>query len=160
MDSHLVALKLVLDELDVPANILTVDDRKQLQKAVYLGQVAGVDLGYRFGWYLLGPYSPALTKDYYRLAEAIESGDESYQTQELQKPVRERLHRTLPLLAVPDTFPLGQEDWLELAASLHYLRKVSRYDAGKALEVIRAQKPQLAPFASQAEERLQQVGLL
>lgn len=60
MDSNLIALKLFLDDLGVSADIETIDDRKRVQKAVYLGQAAGADLGYRFGWYLLGPYSPSL----------------------------------------------------------------------------------------------------
>ena len=78
MENKLIALKVLLDQLGVPDSIETIDDRKRVQKAVYLGQLSGVDLGYRFGWYVFGPYSPALTKDYYSLAEAIASGDRSY----------------------------------------------------------------------------------
>src|SRR5207253_2671703 len=34
-----------------------------IQKTVYLLQVFGFALGYRFSWYIYGPYSPDLTRD-------------------------------------------------------------------------------------------------
>ena len=34
MEPKLVALKLFLDELEIPASIETIDDRKKVQKAV------------------------------------------------------------------------------------------------------------------------------
>src|SRR5205809_136660 len=113
MDTRLIVLKLFLEELGVSPGIDTLDDRKRVQKAVYLGQRAGVDLGYRFGWYLLGPYSPALTRDYYSLAEGLASGDRSSQDKQLNPGVRARLHRILPLLEPPPDVSLTQEDWLE-----------------------------------------------
>ncbi|HZZ71301.1 MAG TPA: hypothetical protein VFE24_03555, partial [Pirellulales bacterium] len=60
MNPNSIAIKLMLDELGIPETIATVDDRKRVQKAVYLGQRAGMNLGYRFGWYVRGPYSSAL----------------------------------------------------------------------------------------------------
>ena len=56
MEEKLVVLKLFLDELGIPDSIDTVDERKRIQKAAYLGQLSGVDLGYRYGWYKMGPY--------------------------------------------------------------------------------------------------------
>lgn len=38
-----------------------------VQAAVYIGKVAGVDLGYRYGWYVYGPYSPSLHEDLVKL---------------------------------------------------------------------------------------------
>ena len=66
MRESLVALDLVLDELGVPTKVDTFRDRKLVQKAVYVAKAAGVDLGYTYGWYVHGPYSPALTRDYSR----------------------------------------------------------------------------------------------
>ena len=63
MEPRLIALRLYLDQLGVSSDIETVSDRKRVQKAVYLGQLSGVDFGYRFGWYLMGPYSTTLTED-------------------------------------------------------------------------------------------------
>ncbi len=119
MEARLIALKLVLDALKFPAAIETIDDRKRVQKAVYLGQVAGVKLGYRFGWYLKGPYSPDLTRDYYSLANAIIMRENEYEQNRLQQPLQERLENILPLLKVPTEVSLSQKDWLELVASLH-----------------------------------------
>src|SRR5262245_29472425 len=155
MDTRLVVLKLFLDVLEVPTDITTVDDRKRVQKAIYLGQLSGVDLGYRFGWYLMGPYSTALTKDYYALAEAIATGDQDYEGKELQEPVRKRIREILPVLEVPQGVDLPQEDWLELVSSLHYLRKVRNHDAARTLETLKNEKPSLIPCIREAELALQ-----
>ena len=65
-----INLKLFLDALEISSEISTLEDRKRVQKAVYIGQEAGVDLGYSYGWYLLGPYSPELTQNYFTLAQS------------------------------------------------------------------------------------------
>jgi uncharacterized protein YwgA len=160
MEPKLVALKLFLDELDIPASIATIDDRKKVQKAVYLGQLSGVDLGYRFGWYLKGPYSPSLTKDYFSLAEAITSGDQSYNGKQFSDTVRERLRSVVPLLEVPAGVRLPQEDWLELVSSLHYLRKIQGLDESSADQKLQQSKPRLAPLASLAKQYLSKANLL
>ena len=67
MEMKLVLLKLFLDKLGISSEIDTFEKRKTIQKAVYLGQLTDVDLSYRFGWYLKGPYSPSLAEDYYPL---------------------------------------------------------------------------------------------
>lgn len=160
MEARLIALKLVLDALDIPNTIDTIDDRKRVQKAVYLGQLAGVKLGYRFGWYLKGPYSPDLTKDYYSLEEAIIMGDRDYERTILQQPLLDRLKQVRPLLDVPENVSLLQEDWLELVSSLHYLRKISNQSKEEANRTLREQKPNLVKYVSQAEEKLKEVKLL
>ena len=43
--------------------------RLRLQKYVFIARFFGLDLGYGFGLYLRGPYSPDLSRDYYELAE-------------------------------------------------------------------------------------------
>lgn len=160
MDSRLVALKLFLTELDIPSEIDTIDDRKRVQKAVYLGQLTGVDLGYRFGWYLLGPYSPALTRDYYALAEALVLDGNDIQGKALHPAIRERLHQVLPLMKTPGNVRLSQEEWLELVASYHYLRSVRKLSRPEAMEILEAQKPALAPLAEAAISQLNNVDLL
>lgn len=159
MEPRLIALKLFLDELGIPSNIQTVDDRKRVQKAIYLGQLTGVDLGYRFGWYLMGPYSKSLTRDYYNLAESLQS-DDNAEGYELKETAKDKLQSIKPILLPPQHIKLEQEDWLELSASHHYLRKVSGYSQDRALEVLNEQKPRLAPYAPEAEKTLQNAGLL
>ena len=51
MDSRHVVLKLFVNELGEPGEITDFENRKIFQKAVYLGQLSGVDLGYRYSWY-------------------------------------------------------------------------------------------------------------
>ncbi len=160
MDSRLVALKLFLTELDIPSEIDTIDDRKRVQKAVYLGQLAGVDLGYRFGWYLLGPYSTALTRDYYALAEALVLDGNDIQGKALHPTIRERLKRVLPLMKTPANVPLSQEQWLELVASYHYLRSVRKLPHSETMKILDTQKPVLAPLAEAAVSQLNNVNLL
>ena len=160
MENRLIALKVLLDTLGIPDTIETIDDRKRVQKAVYLGQLSDVNLGYRFGWYVLGPYSPALTKDYFSLAEAIASGDKGYEGKEFTPGVLGRIRRILPLMRPPESVPLEQEDWLELVSSLHYLRRVVRSNRQDALETLRRAKPHLFPYAEDAETALMQAGQL
>lgn len=160
MDTRLVVLKLFLDELEVPSNITTVDDRKRIQKAVYLGQLSGANLSYHYSWYLKGPYSPALTKDYYNLAEALVSGDRSFEGKQLHASVKRKIEKIKPLMEVPENVDLRQEDWLELLSSLHYLFKVKSSDEEQVMRVLENEKPLLVAFAQQAKSRLSEAGLL
>lgn len=160
METRLIVLKLLLDALRIPSDIVTVDDRKRVQKAVYLGQIAGVDLGYRFGWYLKGPYSPSLTKDYYSLAEAIEAGEKEYESVELQDEIVRQLKKVTPLMQPPTDITLTQEDWLELLSSVHYLQKVGRSSKKESEETLKKEKPRLVKFFKKADTTLQKIGLL
>lgn len=160
MDAKLVVLKLFLDSLNIPSEIDSLDDRKRVQKAVYLGQLSGVDLGYRFGWYLKGPYSPSLTEDYYALAEAIESDDSEYEGKTFRTQVTEKLNTIKPLMDVPSTVNLEKEDWLELVSSVHYLRRVQKREESKANEILKKEKKHLFPFKDEAVKMLKEVGLL
>ncbi len=65
MNRRQIALKIVLDALGIPLSMSSFDERLALQKAIYLAQQMGVNLGYQFSWYLRGPYSKDLTSDAY-----------------------------------------------------------------------------------------------
>jgi len=160
MDSNLIALKLFLDELRVSSDIETIDDRKRVQKAIYLGQAAGADLGYRFGWYLMGPYSTSLTNDYFRLADAFLSGDKNYEGKVLTKTYRTALQKVRKILEVPQNVALQVEDWLELVSSIHFLRHIRKQTRDKALHTIKAEKPRLYRYANEAEKKLAAAKLL
>lgn len=160
MNNRQIALKLMLDELGVDPKINTQDDRKRVQKAVYLGQVAGADLGYRFSWYLMGPYSTTLTRDYYELAERLDEDERAAEGKQLKTSLRQPLRNIREILNVPEAFKGGQPEWLELLASYHYLRKVSGKDYRGAQDVLEREKPALAPFAGVALEQLKAFDLL
>lgn len=118
-----INLKLVLNGFGISSEISTLEDRKRVQKAIYIGQKAGVDLGYSYGWYLLGPYSPELTKDYFTLNNDIISGDEDYKSYQLVESLSSILDDMKSLMEVPQEVNLPQEDWLELVASIIYWMK-------------------------------------
>lgn len=158
VDNAQLALKLTLDELDVEPRVSTVDERKTVQKAVYLGQVAGVDLGYRYNWYIMGPYSPSLTRDYFALSESIAAKDDLSDAYELQQAVKERLAQVKPLTKPPATVPLDRADWLELLASAHYLVSARRMSWSDATAYLQRKKPHVAPYADNAREALKTRG--
>ncbi len=160
MDSRLVALKLFLNDLQIPSDIRTIGERKRIQKAIYLGQAARADLGYRFGWYIRGPYSPSLAQDYYSLAESIASGERDHEERDLREPIKEQLRRVRAILQPSEGVHLSQEDWLELLSSIHYLRIVRGLEAGDAIEILRREKPGLVQYAPIAQERLGEANLL
>jgi uncharacterized protein YwgA len=154
MDARLVTLKLVLDKLGIPAAITTLDERKEVQKAVYLAQASGTDLGYRYSWYERGPYSPRLAQDYYSLADAIAAHDNGTGERQLRPEVAGRLERVLPLLQEPTGVSLTRAEWLELLASLHYLLINRRLSAHEAKKVLEKEKGDVAPFTTEAERAL------
>ncbi|MDL1867757.1 hypothetical protein FBR06_11160 [Betaproteobacteria bacterium PRO4] len=155
MDSKLIVLKLFVQGLGIDGEIDNFQGRKDFQKAVLLGQsISGIDLGYRFNWYLYGPYSPALARDYYQIAEAIEFGDREYEKHYLVDAIREKLDGIRSLFNVPEDLNLSQSDWLELLASWHYLISISKYDDKQASETIKRTKPHLAPYIENAKKTL------
>lgn len=154
MESGQLALKLLLDELDVEPVIRTVSQRKAVQKSVYLAQLSGVDFGYHYNWYVMGPYSPGLTRDYYALEKALAEGDQSYDSRELRGAVRRKLDAIKPLLTVPDGVQLNQANWLELVASLHYLLKQRSKSLESARAIIEDQKTHVADYVDSAYDAL------
>ena len=160
MEPRLIALQLFLDQLDVSSEIDSLEDRVRVQKAVYLGQLSGVDLGYRFSWYLRGPYCSKLTKDYYEVEDAINAGEVDYKEMVLKPSIREKLAAVSPLLKKPESIQLESENWLELVASYHYLRKVRGISKSEALTTFKEEKPALVEFVGTAETQLQKFRLL
>jgi uncharacterized protein YwgA len=160
MEAKLIALKLVLDDLGIDSGIETVDDRKRVQKTIYLEQLCAIDLGYRFSWYLMGPYCPDLTQDYFALASDLDAGDTSYSHRRLKPNLAAKLRALRPLLSTPAGVPLSQESWLELLASYHYLRKVRGMSDYDAVQTLDREKRRVSPFSSQAKHKLEEFQLL
>jgi uncharacterized protein YwgA len=156
METNLVVLKRFLEAFGQSSAIGTVAERKAIQKAVYLGQVlAQVDLGYRFGWYIMGPYSAHLAKDYYALASTEALGDLSGSEKDLNPSVKANLALAKRAIEMPSGCDLPHDAWLELLASWHYLRNVSRYDQTLAETTMRAQKPHLVSYLDYAKKLLE-----
>lgn len=159
MDRGQVALKLFLDELGIGLDITTKDDRNRVQKAVYLGQLSGVDLGYRFGWYIRAPYCPSLTDDHFFLVEFLTAGDTDYEGKNLKKTAKKKLARIRPLMNPPEDVDLSQGDWLDLITSLDFLTRVSKLDDQEVLKVLEKEKLHMFDFVEQAKQALLSVRL-
>ena len=153
---RLIGLKLALDVLDVATTPETFTDRLTLQKATYLVQAAGVRLGYRYSWYLKGPYSPELTRDYFQLTPGWDIAD-GYRLRDDQM---ESLRRAATVSIPPPATGLARADWLELLASLHYLMERLGKTFQEASEIIGVTKAHLHPHVVAAHEALQAAGLL
>lgn len=152
MESRLVVLKLVLDELGIPPGIGSVKQRKEKQKATYLAQVLGLDLGYRFGWHIMGPYCPSLARDYYSLNESLLT--EGALAESLDDEVKNRLKKAKSVIDLPPPKDLKKADWLELLASWHYLQHVARLSDDEIKATLEKEKPHIAQHADKARAAL------
>ena len=156
MENKQIVLKLFVEGLGAEGAIDSFSARKDFQKEVLLGQsLSGIDLGYRFNWYLRGPYSPALARDYYEMTEAIELGDTEFEGHALVESARRKLNQIRHLFDAPTGSPLRRSDWVELLASWHYLRSISKCDEATARETMIRTKPLLAPHIEAAKRALQ-----
>ena len=130
MNKDHILLKLVLDEIGLGSlEIGEFSSRKILQKKIYLLQLTGIDLGYRYNWYLYGPYCPALTSDTFSLRDEIKY-DQEYDDYQLNSKTMDKLGILGKFINLPDNPATNGPEWLELLASLHYLKHIA-YWPGK-----------------------------
>jgi uncharacterized protein YwgA len=161
MDRQQIGLKLTLDALPLPLCLDTFDDRMAIQKAIYLCQEAGVHLGYRYTWYLRGPYSPALTRDAFALRAGQNSGFDETAGWNLDEESIRKLEKIKPLWR--NKPQADRPRWLELLASVLFLRR--SYDgrgkdaAGLQEILLRNDKHFSENEVRQALEELAQHGL-
>jgi len=118
MDRRQIATALILRELGVAPRLDSFTDRLVLQKATYLAQAAGFDLGYHYGWYLRGPYCSQLAKDMFAAASDPVGLDDLLPSWKLDKQSRSELRRLIPLVGADDA---DRPRRLELVASVHFL---------------------------------------
>lgn len=85
-----------------------ISNRIKAQKLVYFGRVLGIPLDYDFDLYVYGPYSSALSHDYF------EMGEREWARGEIVIP--EGISAILIALKEKDDF------FLEIAATLHSIR--------------------------------------
>ena len=117
MNATRIELALILEHVGVPVDLRTFSNRLQIQKKTYLAQVAGTDLGYRYGWYIRGPYSASLTQDAFTLKDEIASGDTEFRAYQLAPETIKALERAKAMWDSPAK-SIGADDWLELLALL------------------------------------------
>lgn len=137
MDRQQIGVKLTIDSLGLSFSIDSFDNRLILQKAIYLAQAAGVNLGYYYHWYLYGPYSPSLTRDAYAIAVDIDCDMDESRGWRLDETSQSKLGRLKNLIPKTDDKQQKRRK-LELLASVHYLidrKEVPRCDAKEVLKV-------------------------
>lgn len=103
-------------------NLSTLKDRKLLQKKIYILQESGLNLGYHFGWYIYGPYSPDLTRDAFDLSMQLTHAPKTMRKETLTLSEQSILRKLSTFLS---SISSGNElaDRLEAIASLHFLMK-------------------------------------
>lgn len=168
MNKDHILLKLILDEIGLGnLEISDFSSRKILQKKIYLLQLTGIDLGYRYNWYLYGPYCPALASDTFSLRDEIKY-DQEFNDYQLNSKTLDKLGTLGKIVDLPNSPTTNEPEWLELLASLHYLKHIA-YWQGKnnpEFEVVFEKLGQSKPhfqnklkLAEIAWKRLQEVGL-
>jgi len=126
MNPQQIATALVMERLDLPLKMDSFEDRLVLQKAIYLAQAKGVRLGYYFGWYLRGPYCPALASNGFDIVAERRLEEDPLKGWKLDEESVNRLRELAPLVQQSD-----QKDrprWLELLASVHFLIERGRVE--------------------------------
>jgi len=134
MDRQQIALKLVLDSMGLKVSVDSFESRLILQKAIYLAQAAGVNLGYYYQWYLYGPYCPSLTKDEYAVAGELAQGNDDSQGWTLDGTSKDRVATIGPLFKGKDKSELSRR--LELLASVHFLVSRKQIPCSRIDEIV------------------------
>jgi uncharacterized protein YwgA len=124
-----IVLKLVLDEIGFQPQVRSFAQRHLIQKGIYLTQLTGLDLRYRFRWYIHGPYCRDLTSDAFQLVDAIED-DELVPGDPPLNPLAKELTGKAKTIWENKPQNVTSSDWLGLLASLHYLKHVVYWFGG------------------------------
>lgn len=129
MDRQQILLAKSLEAAQAPLDVSTFNDRLILQKTVYLLQSAGIHIGYRFRWYLRGPYSPDMTAGAFGIVNEGEYGKKELQGWKLDEASVERAVKLRPLLHQPGEEKSETVRRLELLASVLFLVKTGQAKA-------------------------------
>jgi uncharacterized protein YwgA len=125
-------------------------DRIKIQKAIFLLEQKGIEMGFNYGLHLRGPYSPTLTHEIYAHQEEVEK----LQTHETlneaeQKKIKEYI----------EIFDDSEASILEVAATYALFAYKYRFDSVSATKKVREMKKfysekQLALGMSKAKQFL------
>ncbi len=117
MNRESVELGFILKQIkDYDFSMRKFNDRLKLQKLIYLLQACGVYLGYDFSWYLRGPYCSLLAHNGFALQNVYDAIPDSIELK--NKEDRNNFAKFQKFIE-----GMGIDE-LEIAASLHYLKKV------------------------------------
>jgi uncharacterized protein YwgA len=161
MNRQQILLALALSEGGVPLRVGQFDERLVIQKSVCLLQYVGVHLGYRFRWYLRGPYSSDLTSDAFWLAGHQGEVSEELKGWRLDDESRERIHKLKGLFTSTSLAQLAKN--LELLASMLFIVRTGQAkpdDYARISDLLKINdKPFSAADVSKAMETLRSYGI-
>lgn len=161
MNRNQIILSLVLDAAEVPISVHDFSARLTVQKATYLLQQAGIELGYPYSWYIRGPYSSRLAEDLFYLAELEPPEVEELKAYTLGEKTRAIVERVKSLLnSSSEGCPRAKH--LELVASVLFLIRTGQAkptESQRLSEILKANGKAFEPHdAKQAVEALGRYG--
>ncbi|HWL52823.1 MAG TPA: hypothetical protein VNQ90_10325 [Chthoniobacteraceae bacterium] len=134
MNRQQIRLGLALQEAGVDLSVKKFDQRLVLQKAVYLLQEANIHLGYRFRWYLKGPYSPDLADDVFTVAALPDKGASEVANWELDAASKKKVSLLKALFSKHTGPSLAKH--LELLASVLFLVRTGQAGPGNIRRIV------------------------
>ena len=133
----------------------TFDHRLRVQKFVYLLQSFDVYLGYDYSWYLRGPYCSTLAAAGFALAEFYEDIPDDSRMSFSSSAVHGRFESFKEFIGGYE----DDTDFLEMAASFHFLEKDGRLSRDKIFEKVRNKRPSFtAPKCREVRSYLESRG--
>ena len=116
-------------------NVFKYENRIAVQKLTYILQYGfGDNLGYHFNWYVHGPYSPQLAKDFYKLEDTNNVSAIGYKSRETEN----RFEKFVQLIG-EDKYDINL---LEIVASMIYVVQTEKIkDKSHILERVKELKP-------------------
>jgi len=111
-------LGVLFRDLQAPLEMNSLEERIRVQKISYLAQCYNLNLGYKFSWYIRGPYSKDVTSAGYEIFNNNIDLNQMQTTFELDRERMDRFRRFI-------TPHINDTLWLEIAGSATYLRKKS-----------------------------------
>jgi uncharacterized protein YwgA len=141
MDRQQIGLKLAVECLGIEFKINNFQDRLILQKAIYLAQAAGVDLGYYYHWYLHGPYCSALTSDAFAVAADLSAELDESRGWKLDETSSTKLEGLRSIFSNDNREESARD--LELLASVQFLvdrKQVKRDDVNGITSILKRYK--------------------
>jgi len=122
-------------------NMFSFKNRIKVQKFVYIMQsMFQLNLGYEFNWYHYGPYCTELAKDCFSI-----NFDTSPQVKFGDTEAEKRFLEFCSFIKNKD------EKWLEIVASIHFLKKLG-YPSNKIIETIKSKRKELSSKSSEINE--------
>ena len=112
------------------------DHRLRVQKFVYLLQAFDIYLGYDYSWYLRGPYCTQLATTAYALSHSYDVIPRDQKMAFTNPDVQERFERFKEFIKGRES----DNDFLEIAASEHMLRKTTEMPRADIIARVRAKR--------------------